>query len=449
MRAWPVLSLLLAIYIVYPVPGVANAQSAPLGVTALHQAVRDGDLSKVQELIEAGADVDAATRYQITPLSIAITANQPEITQRLLQAGADVKQRLPAEETLLMLAARVGNRATVAALLDHGAEVNAQQQAGQTALMWAAAAGHADVVELLIERGADPDVTLESGFTAFRFAAREGHIDVVQRLLAAGVDVNGAMKPQKGGGRAPRNGMSALMLAVESAHFELALALVDAGADPNDQRSGYAPLHALSWVRRPSRGDNPAGDPPPRGSGRVDSLEFVRQLVARGADVNLQLERGRAGAARLNPRGATPLLLAAFTSDVPLMRLLVDLGADHTIPNRDGCTPLLAAAGVGVFVADEYPGTEDEVLVAVEQLHRWGADLNAVDDNGETAVHGAAYRSFPRVVDQLVELGAESKVWNRPNKRGATPRDVAAGKRPGSFKPNLATIEAIERALKQ
>lgn len=443
MRLGFVLSLLL----VSVVASVATAQSDPLGMTALHRAVLAERVSEVEALIEAGADVNAATRYQVTPLSIAITANQATIVERLLQAGADVRQRLPADETLLMLASRVGNPQTVAALLEKGADVNATQRSGQTALMWAAAAGHADVVDVLIARGADVEATLESGFTAFRFAAREGHLEVVDRLLAAGVDVNEVMKLKRTSGRAPRSRMSALMLAVESGHFELALALVDAGADPNDQRSGYAPLHALSWVRRPGRGDNPQGDPPPRGSGDVDSLAFVRQLVARGADVNLRLQRGSAGAAKLNPQGATPLLMAAFTSDVPLMRVLVDLGADWSIPNQDGCTPLLAAAGVGVFVADEYPGSEAEVLAAVEQLHRWGADLNTVDDNGETAVHGAAYRSFPRVVEQLVQLGADANVWNRKNKRGATPRDIAAGKRPGSFKPNQATIEAIDNAL--
>ncbi|WP_162006686.1 ankyrin repeat domain-containing protein [Roseimaritima sediminicola] len=449
-------------------PSIAAAQSQPApsrpattaetatavkpdaaGRTPLHHAAIQGDLEEVKSLLASGADVDAATRYGVTPLRIACTAGDAAMVRVLLAAEADPQRLLPGEETLLMLASRVGNREVVEALLHHGADVNAVQRRGQTALMWAAAAGHEAVVDLLLEHGADVDATLESGFTAFHFAAREGRLAVVRRLLNAGVDVSAVMKPKRTGGRSPRARMSALMLAVESGHFEVALALVDAGADPNDQRSGYAPLHALSWVRRPSRGDNPAGDPPPRGSGNVDSLAFVQELVTRGADVNLQLQRGGAGKARLNPRGAPPLLFASFTADLPLMRQLMQCGADVSLANSDGCTPMLAAAGVGVFVADEYPGTETEVLAAVEQLFDWGADLHVVDDNGETVMHGAAYRSFPRVVELFADLGARPEVWNRKNALGSTPLEVAQGKRPGSFKPNRPTQQALIKAAQQ
>lgn len=237
------------------------------------------------------------------------------------------------------------------------------------------------------------------------------------------------------------------MLAVESGHFELALSLIELGADPNDQRSGYAPLHAISWVRKPNRGDNVDGDPPPRGSGSISSLDFVRAMIERGADVNLPLQRGSAGKANFNPNGATPLLSAAFTADLPLLKLLIELGGDVSIGNADGCGPLQAAAGVGVFVAGEYAGTEEEVLAAVSYLHELGCDINLVDSNGETAMHGAAYRSFPKVVDQLVSLGADKSIWNRKNKLGSTPLEVAEGKRPGSFKPDLPTIERIKAAM--
>jgi ankyrin repeat protein len=241
--------------------------------------------------------------------------------------------------------------------------------------------------------------------------------------------------------------MSPLMLAVESAHFQLALQLIEWGADPNDQRSGYAPLHALSWVRRPSRGDNAEGDPPPAGSGDVGSLQFARSIVQLGADVNLRLERGKGGRARLNHKGATPLLFAAFTGDLPYAKVLVDLGADIQVPNEDGTTPLLAAAGIGIFVADEFPGTEEETLAMIDQIILWGGKIDDVDKNDETVIHGAAYRSFPKVVDRLVERGADPEHWYRQNSLGSTPRQLAEGKRPGSFKPNQATIAAIDRAL--
>ena len=419
----------------------------PDGMTALHWAARWNEPIAVSRLVAGGADVDIENVYGVTPLAIACRLGHLNAAIALLDAGANPNQESNGRETMLMHAARVGSVSLARHLLDHGAVINAKQSSDQTALMWAAAAGHADVVELLVDRGAEWDAKLKSGFTALHFAARQGHADVIRRLLDAGADVNARMNPQNTGGRAPRKSMSPLMLAVESGHFELALRLVDWGADPNDQRSGYAPLHALSWVRKPPRGDNPAGDPPPVGSGDVGSLQFVRELVERGAEVNLRLERGKYAKAKLNHKGATPLLMAAHTGDLPYARLLVELGADVGLANEDGTTPMLAAAGVGIFVADEYPGTEQETLAMVNQIHEWGGKIDDVDKHGETVLHGAAYRSFAKVVDRLVDLGADPKQWHRENAMGSTPRQVAEGKRPGSFKPNKATIAAIDRAL--
>src|SRR5205823_6960680 len=109
----------------------------------------------------------------------------------------------------------------------------------------------------------------------------------VRILLKAGADVKEAMQPQKVPSKGSKAGTGALLLAVENGHFELAIQLVKAGADPNDQRSGCAALHMLSWVRKPNRGDSDDGDPPPIGSGKLTSLELVKRLVALGADVNL------------------------------------------------------------------------------------------------------------------------------------------------------------------
>ena len=179
----------------------------------------------------------------------------------------------------------------------------------------------------------------------------------------------------------------------------------------------------------------------------MGSLQFARKLVELGADVNLRLKAGKYQRARLNPKGATPLLFAAFTGDLAYARLLVELGADIKVGNEDGTTPMLAAAGVGIFVADEFPGTEDETLAMIEQVVAWGGNVNDIDKHDETVLHGAAYRSFPEVVDQLVAFGADPEVWHRKNSIGSTPREVAQGKRPGSFKPNKATIAAIDKAL--
>ncbi|MEO1615870.1 MAG: ankyrin repeat domain-containing protein [Planctomycetota bacterium] len=425
-----------------------HARSAqPDGMTALHWAARWNHPVAISRFANAGADVNAATEYGITPLTLAAKFGHLNAVVALLEAGADPELASNGNETPLMHAARCGAASICRHLIRVGADVNHAQKQQQTALMWAAAAGHEDVVGVLLDHGARLDPKLRTGFTALHFAARQGHIAVVRRLLDSGADINQVMAPQTSSGRNPRKGTSPLMLAVESAHFELALELVQWGADPNDQRSGYTPLHALSWVRRPPRGDNPDGDPPPVGSGDLGSLQFAEALIEHGADVNRQLKRGKHAAARLNSKGATPLLFASFTSDVEYARLLVANGADIHLANEDHTTPILAAAGVGIFVADEFPGTEPETVAMVQQLIDWGADVNDVDQYNESTIHGAAYRSFPRVVELLVAAGADAKNWHRKNKLGATPRQVAEGKRPGSFKPNAATIDAIDRAL--
>src|SRR5207253_3914378 len=131
-----------------------------------------------------------------------------------------------------------------------------------------------------------------SGFTPLLFAAREGRLDVLRVLLKAGADVNDAIQAKKGVSRGPKPGTSALLLAVENGHFELAIALVKAGADPNDQRAGLGALHMISWVRKPNRGDDEEGDRPPTGSGKLTSIQFVREMIAHGANVNLPLKKG-------------------------------------------------------------------------------------------------------------------------------------------------------------
>ena len=178
-------------------------------------------------------------------------------------------------ETALMTAARTGNLDAVGALLAAGAHPDARERRGQTALMWAAAEGHTGIVDALLEAGTDVHASLKSGFNPLFFAVREGNIEVVQRLLAAGVDVNAAlMRVKDGPDEAVNNasyrpvdtGMSPLLLAVRNGHFELAVELVKAGADPNDQRTGFSPLHTMSWVRKPDASDRAIRRPSARGT---------------------------------------------------------------------------------------------------------------------------------------------------------------------------------------
>jgi ankyrin repeat protein len=176
---------------------------------------------------------------------------------------------------------------------------------------------------------------------------------------------------------------------------------------------------------------------------------MVRSLVSHGADVNARHGKSPAGNYRLNRTGATPFLLAAETGDLPLMKLLLEFGADPTIVNVDNVTPLLAASGVGVLSnGDETAGTEEEAIQAVQLLLDLGADINAVDDQGKTAMHGAAFKSWTKLVQFLADHGADVSVWNRENSRGWTPLMIAQGHRPGNFRPSAETIEAVERVMR-
>ncbi len=427
--------------------GVDVNQAQVDGMTALLWAAHHDEPRIAKLLVDAKANAKAANRYGATPLSLACTNGSAAMVELLLAAGADPNTRLKGGETPLMIAARTGKPGPVKALLARGADVNATERRGQTPLMWAAAEGNAEVVEALLQAGADLRPRLPSGFTPLFFAVREGRTDVVRVLLKAGADVNEAMQSRRSSGRAPARGTSPLILAVENGHFELAVALLEAGANPNDQRSGFTALHTLTWVRKPNRGDEESGDPAPTGSGNLSSLQFVEKLVEHGADVNARLERGASGRGVLTRKGATPFLMAAMTADVPLMKALVQLGADPRLPNAEHSTPLLAAAGVGCLAPGEEAGTEDEAIEAVKLALELGNDVNAVDDNGETAVHGAAYKNLPKVVELLAMKGAKRNIWNRKNKYGWTPSSIAEGHRPGNFKPSPETTAALDRAM--
>ncbi len=426
-------------------------------------------------LIRAGANVKTANRYGVAPLSAGFAFMEMRLwSKMLLKAGADPNTMLPEGETALMTASRTGKIDAVKSLLARGANVNAKESwRGQTALMWAAAEGNADVVQTLAAHGADVSARSngasadnlsgyrfgEGGFTALLFAARQGKIDAVRALLAAGANVNDKVRvnaPDQHevvGNRTAGgvDGSSALVLAVGSAHYELAAFLLEKGADPNADAQGWTALHQITWVRRPGIGDNL---PAPEGSGNMDSLELVRKLVAHGANVNAPTKPGaenylrRAVKTDLVAGGSTPFLMAARTADVPLMQLLVELGADPLRANDDKTTPLLAAAGVGTQSPGEDPGTDGEALEAVKLTWQLGGDVNAVDKNGETAMHGAAYKHMTSVVQFLVDKGARVEVWNRKDGYGWTPLMIAEGvQRVNNIRPSPPTAAAIRAAM--
>ena len=353
-------------------------QTAPDGATALHWAVHKNDAGLVDLLLAAGADVSVANRYGVRPISLAAENGNAEILEALLDAGAEPNAALPEGETVLMTAARTGNAAAIRVLLVRGADPNLRDGfRGQTALMWAAARNNADAVHALAELGADLHAKTETverapggnrlfyappptGFTALLFAARGGHIDAVQVLLAAGADINDTLS----------DGQSALVVAVANANWELADYLLDRGADPNLAGAGWNALHQIARTRRMNTG---FGFPGPIPSGSVDSIDVLKKMIDVGGDVNARMttngmKDGQRN--RLNRLGATPFFLAAKVTDTEAMRVLLDAGADATVPSADGTTPLMVASGVAIWNPGEdggsLPGQEDEVLEAVK-----------------------------------------------------------------------------------
>jgi ankyrin repeat protein len=202
----------------------------------------------------------------------------------------------------------------------------------------------------------------------------------------------------------------------------------------------------IASVRKPGLGDN---NPAPIGSGETSSLEMVKQLAKHGADLNARVtKKTNFGLTELNTLGATPFLLAARTADAELMRALAALGADPLLTTAEHSTALMIAAGLGTRSPGEDAGDEPAVLEALQVALELGVDVNAANDNGETAMHGAAYKNLPGAVQFLADKGARIEVWNKKNAFGWTPLAIAVGYRFGNFKPSPPTVAVFEKLMK-
>jgi ankyrin repeat protein len=443
------------------------------GATALHWAVHWDDVALADLLIRAGASVSAANDLGVTSLALACGNGNPQMVEVLLRAGANANA-VATGEPVLMTAARSGSVEVVRALIARGADVNAKDSSrGQTALMWAVAHRHAEVVRVLIDHGAVvharsrvDDLVVQrgsryggvvsreravseravvavpqGGSTPLLFAARSGDLASARLLVAAGANVNDA---------AP-DGTSALVTASHSGHGALAAFLVDRGADANAAGSGYTALHAAVL-----RGD----------------LDLVTRLAAHGADLNRPVTMGTPSRRyskdfALNQAwiGATPFWLAARFSEVEIMRVLSANGADPLVASRDETTPLIAVLAAGV---DSGPSASDSrerrldpedlakraaerdeherhILQAVELAVGLGADLNAVNYVGDTALHHAAAKGFNRVIQFLVDKGAR---LDMKNKRAQTPLSLTMrGSRLEGDGPALQSTAELLRKL--
>jgi ankyrin repeat protein len=408
------------------------------GTTPLMWAAWAGDTVLVDALLAAGAAPDAANRYGMTALHLAAVSGDVTMMRSLLAAGADPNAVLPEGETVLMTAARTGVPEALALLLEHGADVDARDRFhGETALIWAAVEDHAAAVRMLAAHGADIDgrssrqsfERRRSGqsilplghWTPLMYAARENALDAGKALIELGASLD-LVDP---------DGASALVIAIINAHYEFAAMLLDAGADPNVvEETGMGPLYAAVDMHRLAVGH---GRPNPRPVGLLDSVDIARMLLEHGADPNAELRQPimqrhhTAGDAALG-EGATPFLRAAKSGDIEMMQLLLAAGADpmHAMPN--GSTALMFAAGLGWRngspLAPSYDqGSEQEALEALRLLLALGHDIDAQNDDGNTALHGAlSGRGSEAIIRFLLESGADPTL---PNARGQTARDIA------------------------
>jgi len=417
-----------------------NAPEAD-GTTALHWAARANDTQMARILLRAGAAAGAANRYGMTPLMLAGMSGSAPMIDLLLEAGADPNTALPDGQTVVMAAARTGSLAAVEELLARGADPNAREgRLGETALMWAAAENHAPVILALASAGADVNarsrpsdfprysfgdgivalmMTLPRGsWTPLMYAARQGAVDAVRALLDAGADPD----------LADPEGSTPLLLAIDNAHYDVALLLIEAGASPDaSDVTGTTPLYAA--VNMHTLGDLP-GRPAPRSRGEATAVDVATALLTHGADPNRRLatpilQRHHSAGDSTLGEGATPLLRAAKTGDVPMMRLLLEHGADASLTTKNGTTAVMFAVGpVAGGLGGGYPVSDAEKIAAMDLALAHGVDINASDVNGQTALHVAAGQASAGVVEAVVQRGAS---LDRKDNQGRTPIEIARG----------------------
>jgi len=444
------------------------------GTTALHWAIQNRDVDLVRRLIKAGADVKARNDYGATPMSGAAQIGDPVILEMLLKAGVAADAPGADGQTPLMVVADAGNVPAAKVLLKRGAEVDAREEwQGQTALMWAAAGGHAEMVALLIKHGADvnararvlaPQIMVSAepraqyrasgGFTPLLYAVRAGCVPCAQALIKAGVDVD----------MTDPDGVTPLFMAINNLHFDLARYLLEAGANPNRwDWWGRTPLYAAIDMNTIPHG----GRPDRKSLDDTTALEIAKLLLDAGANPNAQLKLrppfrnsgADRGCDRLLAEGVTPLLRAAKAADAEAIELLLHYKANPNLSTRMGVTPVMAAAGLastdcdtrGYYHTDD---VQDRSIASLKLLLAAGGDVTASmssplrdirDDGwrkiyarpthflqvqeGQTALHGAAYWGWNKVVTFLVENGADMEARDAA---GKTVVDAAMGRAGGN-----------------
>jgi len=449
------------------------------GTTALHNAVWAADLETTDLLIRNGAKVSAANAFGMTPVYIAAEQGNAAVLRRLLDAGAEPNTTDSSGDTLLMAAVRTGEIDAVRLLIERGARVDtAEPELGHTALMWAARTDHPEIVRLLLDRGASiaaatrVGAKLESrppgtgggshgvgivrggvppqgeqlptpgGMTALLFAARDGSLRAADVLIAANANLN---TPDP-------NGMTPLLLAVTNNQLAVAQLLVDKGADV--RAADWYGRTAL-WAAVEIRNLDLRSGATENGVNREAALRLITAIIDHGADVNARVKEFPPQRRYMLPLGSlewvdftgqTAFIRAAQSADVPLMKLLLSRGASPEITTFNGTTALMAAAGVNWVAGQTYSESPARWLEAVQLCLEVGGDVNAVNEMGLAAVHGAANRGSDDIIELLAKRGA---ALDKPDKEGRTPTAWAEGVFLATNSPvaKPSTIALLKRLL--
>ncbi len=453
-----------------------KASTRLAGYAPLPLAARNGHAAVIAALLKAGADANSKTGSGTTPLMLAASAGQPEAVKLLLDQRADVNAREPFKgHTALMFAAALDRVDAVKLLLATGADaalatttfdlttvrdVGGERRAPRVEGAAARPAGEPSppprkpLVAGVERNYANNElVGAQGGLTPLLFAARQGARASAEALVDAGAPIDQLSAGDR---------TSPLLIATINGHFDLAGYLLDKGADSRlASENGVTPLYAAlncQWAPK-------AFYPQPRAhlQQKTTYLDLMKALLQKGADVNARLKKKvwysgyNQDLSGVDEGGATPFWRAAYASDVDAMRLLMAAGADPMIPTRKppgrprngdgdvreskdvsgllpvpvggpGVPALLAAAGVGYgegYAANSHrnhpAGWMPAVRYLVEEL---GADVNAKDHEGDTALHHAAARGDNEMILYLVSKGADVKAVNR---EGQTTADMANG----------------------
>jgi len=412
--------------------GASANEAGPNGETPLMYAARNGNPAAVKALIAAKADVNAKEKVRgTTPLMWAAEQGHPEAVAALVAAGADVSARSnnDTKGNSAYLANPVKQRLKSSFGVQGDNFGKQQQTKGRGGAKGAAkgadalpnadptdvvAAADAAAAEAAFGRTRD---TQGGALTPLVFAARQNCLECAKILLDAGANVN----------QTTNYGWTPLLTATQNRNYKLASFLLERGANPNlKNNGGWSPLYIATDNRNIEMGDYPT----PKAD--MDHLEYIKLLLAKGADPNIRVCGTRSNPAATDPTqqcvgdstetrtnftmqwlfedGATPFIRAAQSSDVDLMKVLLAAGADPKIRTAHDVTALAVASGIAWVEGVTFEWSRPKNVETVKMLLDLGLNPNQQDDEGRAALHGAAHKGRNEVVQMLVDAGADMEM---------------------------------------